>query len=191
MSSNGDILLSSSEIISALLIEQGITTWDQAMKHIQQLPYGRNANRKDLSLVISEGKGTCSSKHALLKAIADENKIDGVKLILGIYKMTEDNTPGIGNHISKSGLSYIPEAHCYLKLNGERKDFTSPSSSISRINNVILCETEIAPGQVSVWKVDFHRQFIKTWRISEGIEMKFDAIWALREKCITALSCSK
>jgi len=65
------------------------------------LPYGRTANRTDLSLVISEQKGTCSSKHALLKEVADLNGIKGIDLIIGIYKMSEANTPGIGDELSK------------------------------------------------------------------------------------------
>ena len=173
-----------------MLIEQGIANWQEAIAYIQQLPYGRNANRKYLSLVISEGKGTCSSKHALLKALVDENSIKGVKLILGIYKMTEENTPGIRNHITKSGLPYIPEAHCYLKIYGARKDLTSGSSSISRIEDAILSETEIDPNQVSEWKVDFHKRFIDAWSVSEGIIMDFDTIWNIRERCINSLSNS-
>ncbi len=187
---NNLIRLSTSETLSALLIERGVTIWDDAISYIQHLPYGRNANRKDLSLVITEGKGTCSSKHAALKTIADENDIEGVQLILGMYKMTQENTPGIGNYITKSGLSFIPEAHCYLLLNGERLDLTSPSSSIGRIENAILIETEMAPNQVSEWKVDYHKQFINAWIISEGIKLDFNAIWEIREKCIAALSNS-
>ena len=185
-----NISLITSEIFSALLIEQGITTWQEATKYIQQLPYGRNANREDLSLVITEEKGTCSSKHALLKSIAQENKIENVKLILCIFKMTIKNTPGIGRHILESGLPYIPEAHCFLSINGERADFTAPSSTIKRIEQDILSETEIAPIQVAQWKVDFHKWYIQAWRISEEIEIDFDTIWEVREKCIISLSDS-
>lgn len=188
--SSKELFLSASETLSALLIARGITTWQEAITHIRKLPYGRNSNRKDVSLVIFERKGTCSSKHAVLKIIAEENKIEGVKLILGIYKMTEENTPGIGDYISKSSLNYIPEAHCYLQVDGERKDYTSLSSSISRISQDILSETEIAPSQVSAWKVDFHKQFIRDWRISEGITAGFDEIWKVREQCISSLSNS-
>ena len=42
---------------------------------IKNLPYGRNANRYDFTLVLSENKGTCSSKHAFLKDFADKNEI--------------------------------------------------------------------------------------------------------------------
>ena len=190
MSLNRNILLNSSEILSALLIVQDITTWQGVTKYIQQLPYGRNKNREDLSLVILERKGTCSSKHAMLKTIANENNIEKVKLIIGLYKMTEENTPGIGNHLQESGLDYIPEAHCYLMINGERADFTSPTAAISKIEKAILLETEIAPNQVTKWKVEFHKQFIRDWIISEAIEIDFDTIWEVREKCIMSLSGS-
>lgn len=188
MRSKDQILVSASETISALLIAKDITTWQEVIKYIQELSYGRNSHRADLSLVISEGKGTCSTKHALLKTIAEENNIAGVQLILGMYKMTEENTPGIGLNISKSGLSYIPEAHCYLKIDGKRKDYTNSSSNIEKIETAILSETEITPNQVSEWKVDFHKKFIKAWRISEGIKMDFETIWLIREQCITSLS---
>ncbi len=184
------VLWATSEMLSGLLLKKGITTWDESVKYIAKLPYGRNTNRIDLSLVISEGKGTCSSKHAFLKALVDENKIPKVKLILGIYKMTQENTPGIGNHITKSGFSYIPEAHCYLEVKGARKDYTGPTSSIRKIENDILKEIEIAPSQVSDWKVNFHKQYIEDWRISEGISAGFDEIWEVREQCILSLSNS-
>lgn len=190
MKQRDNILLNASEILSGLLIAKDITTWQDALSYIQQLSYGRNTNRSDLSLVITNEKGTCSSKHALLKTIANENKIEGVQLILGMYKMTKKNTPGIGDHISKSELPYIPEAHCYLKIHGERRDFTSPSSSIKKIEKDILTEIEIAPSQVAQWKVDFHKQFIKDWNISEGIHKDFDRIWMIREQCISSLSNS-
>lgn len=184
------IILNASETLSSLMIAKEITNWQETLAYIKHLPYGRNSNRVDLSLVITEEKGTCSSKHALLKAIANENKIEAIQLILGMYKMNPNNTPGIGNFITESGLIYIPEAHCYLKINGERVDVTSPASSIAKIEKDILSEIEITPDQVAEWKVDYHKQFIRDWRISEGINMNFDGIWNLRENCISSLSNS-
>jgi hypothetical protein len=37
-----------------------------------ELRYGRNADRADFRLVLSEGRGICSTKHALLAAVAFE-----------------------------------------------------------------------------------------------------------------------
>ena len=40
--------------------------------------------------------------------------------MLGIYEMSDRNTPGVGRVLTAHGLSYIPEAHCYLRCQGER-----------------------------------------------------------------------
>ena len=125
------ILLTSNKEGTKLLKEKGITHWEALLPFVKKLPYGRNDNRHDFNLVIKEMKGSCSSKHAFLKKIALENHIQDVQLILCIYKMTEANTPGIHKHLSVNQLEFIPEAHCYLKLNGIAKDLTSQSSDMS------------------------------------------------------------
>ena len=43
-------------------------SFEELIVKVKNLPYGRNANRYDFSLVLSENKGTCSSKHAFLKS---------------------------------------------------------------------------------------------------------------------------
>jgi len=167
-----------------------IKDWSQLIEYIQQLPYGRTANRTDLSLVISEQKGTCSSKHALLKKVADLNDIKGIKLVIGLYKMSEANTPGIGTHLSDNGLSYIPEAHCYLKVNGVQTDYTSTDAAFQKIQNDILEELEIKPSQISQFKVEYHQQYIKSWlKVNEGTK-SFEELWKIRERCIQNLSAN-
>jgi hypothetical protein len=71
--------LNSSEPLMQLITSLGVENWEDLTAFLKQIPYGRNANRTDFSLVIKENKGTCSSKHAFLKQIADENKIENVK----------------------------------------------------------------------------------------------------------------
>ena len=56
--------------------------WEKTINFVKQIPYGRNSNREDFSLVISENKGTCSSKHAYLKDFANRNNIPNVQLIV-------------------------------------------------------------------------------------------------------------
>ena len=60
--------------LADLLIFDGIETLQQAFNYIAKLPYGRNSNRIDFSLVVKESKGTCSSKHAFLKSLINEQK---------------------------------------------------------------------------------------------------------------------
>lgn len=47
-----------------------------------------------------------------------------VRLMIGIYLMNEDNTPGVGKVLERYGLKEIPEAHCYLRFEGQYLDFT-------------------------------------------------------------------
>lgn len=162
-------------------------TWEDTLSLVQNLPYNRNANRHDLSLVIKEMKGTCSSKHAALKKIAEENNIQNVKLILCLYKMNGANTPGIGKVLEEYSIEYIPEAHCYLKIDGIKHDLTNPNSDIARIENDVLEEKEITADQVAEFKVDFHKSFLRKWIEQSAIKYTFIEVWEIREKCIEAL----
>ena len=180
------VILESEKEATSLLPRK--MNWFEAVSYVQSLPYGRNENRKNPRLVLSEMKGTCSSKHALLKILADENQLEGVELVLAIYKMNHMNTPGIGNSLSTNGLDYIPEAHCFLKINGERKDYTSPNSNIDRIKTDILVEHEILPNQVSEYKVHYHKDYIREWLASNQLRFSFEEIWQIREACIFSLS---
>lgn len=189
-------LFNSKDELTSLTTSLEIKTWNELTKYIQNLPYGRNANRHDLSLILTEQKGTCSSKHAFLKKIADLNEIEDIKLYIGIYKMKKSNTPKIGNILSKNEfdyqLDYIPEAHCYLKINGIEQDFTSNTSDFENLRNYILEEIEIEAHQVNEFKVNYHQEFLKKWienqnQINDCV-INFESLWKLREVCIYNLA---
>ncbi|GEJ35305.1 conserved hypothetical protein [Flavobacterium psychrophilum] len=161
--------------------------WQETINFVKQIPYGRNANREDFSLVISENKGTCSSKHAYLKDFASKNNIPNVQLIIGIYKMNEANT-NIGKILSNNTIDYIPEAHCYLKIDGKTVDVTSKDADFEKIKSDLLQEIEIEPYQVANFKVKYHQEFIKNWLTESNTAFSFEKIWEIREKCIQKLS---
>lgn len=173
---------------SSILENKDVFTWHQLTDFVKNLPYGRNSNRTDFSLIITEQKGSCSSKHAFLKQIADLNNKPNIKLMLGIYKMNAANTPKIGNILIDNHLDYMPEAHCYLSVNGIYEDYTSRNADFKKIKNDILLEQEIEPNQVIEFKVDYHKTFIKSWIKNENIPFNFEDIWAIREDCIANLS---
>lgn len=177
----------SDDKLTTLVQSKGIKSWSDLLEYIWKLPYGRNSNRADFALVLEENKGTCSSKHALLKKIADLNQFGNVKLILGIYKMNESNTPKISSLISDENLEYIPEAHCYLKLNNKRIDITNIDSNINSLRNDIIEELEIEAEQVVNFKVEYHKKFIRKWIEQKNINMSFHEIWTIREACIKRL----
>lgn len=158
------------------------------VEEVKQIPYGRNTNRHDFSLVISENKGTCSSKHAFLKDFADKNNISNVKLHIGIFKMNEENTSKIFPLLSENQINFIPEAHCYLKVDGIPLDVTTSESFYDKIKNVILEEIEIEPFQVSEYKVNYHKDFLKKWIVETNQTKNFEEIWTIRENCIQKLA---
>lgn len=161
--------------------------FNELIEKVRMIPYGRNSNRFDFSLVLSENKGTCSSKHAYLKDFADKNKIENIKLFIGIYKMDERNT-AIGTLLSDNNLEYVPEAHCYLKINSIPIDVTSHKSFYHTIKDAILEEIEIMPTQVVDFKVDYHQNYIKQWIAITNQTKTFEEIWTIREQCIKFLS---
>ena len=175
---------------SDLSIHKGFTDEDQLLGGLRKLPYGRNANRGHFDLVLKEGQGTCSSKHALFSLIAIEQDWVDVKLVLCMYKMTEANTPGIGRELEESDLEYLPEAHCYLNISGNSIDVTSAESDLSRIQSDILEQRVISPNQVDKWKIDFHKNYILNWKKEQGVALNFEDIWHLREICIRNLKTS-
>ncbi|MNF34645.1 hypothetical protein D3C84_154910 [compost metagenome] len=179
--------LTSTDSLTQHVHSLGVETWEDLLLYTKKIPYGRNANREDLSLILKENRGTCSSKHAFLKEIANRNRIPNVKLIIGIYKMNESNTK-IGTILSENNIPFIPEAHCYLKINDERVDCTTANSNFDKIKNDLLEEIEIEPFQVGVFKIDYHQNFIKSWLSKTNSEITFEQIWAVREQCIAFLS---
>lgn len=165
----------------------GIVDFIGLCKFVRKLPYGRNASRYQSELVLTEKKGTCSSKHAFLKKVANEHLENDIELILGIYKMNQENTPGIGNVLSDHHLKYIPEAHCYLKFENKRMDFTNPQSDFSKIEKEVLIERSIQPEDVAEFKVEFHQSFLQEWIKKESLTISLEEVWEIREKCIHSL----
>ena len=104
-----------------------------------------------------------------------------------MYRMNNLNTPKIGETILESGLEYIPEAHCYLKLNNQRIDITNYNSDIENLICDIIEEIEIEPEQVNTFKVDYHKKYIQNWVIENEVKMDFEKIWKIREQCIKKL----
>ncbi|MEM6394892.1 MAG: hypothetical protein AAF741_00995 [Bacteroidota bacterium] len=180
--------LSSKDSLTAHAIRLQVSSWEDLIGHVQHLPYGRISNATDLGLVLSEQKGTCSTKHALLKKMADLNGIDGVELVLGMYLMSEVNTPGIYPILTQHDLEAIPEAHCYLKVEEKRYDFTKPDSDIARIETDILEEVIIQPEQVGTFKRNYHRDYLRKYISKNNIYMSFETLWKIREACIQQLS---
>lgn len=164
----------------------GVPDFREAARYLLSLPYGRTSDRADFALVLSEGRGTCSSKHALLAQLAAEQQVP-LKLMLGIYEMTEANTPGVGRVLASHRLNSLPEAHCYVDCSGQRVDITRSGSEPGEPITRFLHEEIIQPAQVGEYKEAVHRRFLTQWLASSLGRRTPEELWQIREECIAAL----
>ncbi len=183
-----DFELSSDQIYSSRLRELKITSFKEACNFIAKLPYGRNANREDFGLVLSEMKGTCSSKHALLASLALENGHPEVELIAGIFLMNEETHSLLSGFFADKNYPNIPECHCYLRFQGERFDYTDGSNRMEVIAPKIVREQRIDPNQVVDWKIMIHKHYLQGWLTrNPAFQMTLEEIWRDREEAIGLL----
>jgi hypothetical protein len=178
-----DFALNASRPLGGRFAALGIRDYRGAARYVRSLPYGRNSDRSDWLLVLNEGRGTCSTKHALLAELAREHG-RRVALVLGVYEMDESNTPGVGAVLEHNGLRRVPEAHCYLAHEGARVDLTRQGGE-GRIER-FLHEEEIEPRQIGEYKVAAHKKFVRLW--AEERELDPGHVWRAREECIAALA---
>jgi hypothetical protein len=166
----------------------GFDSFEHLAEHVRKLPFGRTSNAQDPLTVLSQGRGTCSAKHQLLAAVEQDCGHSEVQLTVGIYEMTEENTPGVGTVLNAASLTSIPEAHCYLSIEGERFDNTGLSAGTSPPFAALLAEYTVSPMNLSQVKVELHQQTIAALASDHGISK--EAAWAMREACIAALAAT-
>lgn len=174
--------------VSLEFLRRNISDFQAALQFIGNLPYGRNKSRSNFIALFAENCGTCSTKHALLKQLALENSADSVTLIIGLLKMNAANTPAVAATLSGAKLEYMPEAHCYLRINGAITDVMKASSTPDDFINDLLEETSVEPEQVADYKVEYHRRFLERWlRENPEISYTLEELWSIREQCIRDL----
>lgn len=156
------------------------------LSKVKSLPYGRNSNRADYTLVPIEKKGSCSTKHAYIQGIANNNGWKNVRLMLCIYMMTPKNTAAIAPVLNKYKLKKIPEAHTYLEIDGNIIDVTGLADSETSFETSIIHKEEIQPNQIGDYKINWHKQFLIDW--AESTNYTAEELWAIREECIHLLS---
>jgi hypothetical protein len=176
--------------ITAAFLGLGMVHLRHAAQYVCDLPYGRNSCPGDPLIVLGEQRGTCSTKHALLRRLAIEQELD-LALVLGMYEMTEHNTPGVGPVLQRHNLTGLLEAHCYLRTGDRRIDVTRACSegSDGPIAHFIH-EEEIQADQIGEYKTGMHRKFLEKWIAdNDGFGgLSLTKIWAIREECIAQLS---
>jgi len=161
-----------------------------AAQYVARLPYCRNSDPDDPLAVLVEQRGTCSTKHALLRRLAIEQGLP-IALVVGIYEMTGRNTPGIEPVLRRHGLNSLLEVHWYLRTDGKRIDVTKePSEHQVEPIEHFLHEEEIDPRQITHYKIGLHQKFLRDWMAGNAHlrGLSFEQVWSIREECIASLS---
>ncbi len=169
---------------SEAFLGRGVESYRGAAELVWRLPFGRGVRRDDLG-VLSERRGTCSTKHALLARLAHEHGVD-VALVLVIYMMDGQNTPGVGSVLASHGLTTLPEAYCLLRWNGADVDLTR--GKMPALTGPWLSEAVIEPDDIAEHKPAVHRKFLAQWKVAKLPGWTLESLWRAREACIAALS---
>lgn len=172
--------------ISDAFLQKGITSFQAACHFVKNLPYHRNEER-NANCVLKEMQGVCSTKHALLKQLANELDLQEIKMMLGVFKMNAQNTPKVKTVLESSQLDYIPEAHTYFRVNGVLIDLTTSESFTAEFEPDLLYEQEYSPNQIGDWKVNFHKDFLSNYIAKQNWTISLNQLWQVREECIEAL----
>jgi hypothetical protein len=114
--------------ISNKFLELGISSFRAACQYVHALPYGYNSNRDDLMILFKEGRGSCTTKHAVVATLARELGLEIVKNI-GIYPMTEELVTGTAAILKTYDLPYLPMIHCFLAHERYRVDLTEGNAN--------------------------------------------------------------
>ncbi len=181
----------SSRKLSAALRKMNINTFLQAARFVCLMPYQRNRDPGNPLNVLSEQRATCSGKHQLLAQLAHENNCNDWQLVIGLYKMTAENTSRIGAVLQKHGLDAMLEAHTYLKYNGQIVDFTSPAFNAKhRFAADLYSETPVSPEELFAKKASLHREALAVWAAENNLISQYSVaeLWTIREECIAALA---
>lgn len=166
----------------------GLRSFMGLAEYVRELPYRRTED-SDADAVLAEGCGTCSSKHRLLAVVAHESGHTNIRLTVGIYEMSERNTPGVGGILYAAALPFIPEAHCYLTIAEQRLDFTGLSAGEAPVFDSLTAERFTEPDELSTVKRAFHCAYLRDWARIRGLSL--DRVWRVRESCIAALSANR
>ena len=181
-----DVTISAAGPVATAFRARALRSLCSAAQYVRDIPYGRITDRTQPLRVLEEKRGTCTTKHALLAMLAAEHGVD-LALTVGIYEMTEANTPGVGAVLAAQGLAAIPEAHCYLTWNGQRIDVTRAVVAAEPIRH-FLHEERISPTQIGEYKIALHQHFLRVWLAHNRPELEPERAWGIREACIAALS---
>ena len=114
--------------ISEKFLEIDITSFKEACLYVHNLPYGYNTNKDDELILFKENMGSCTTKHGVIAALAEELGIPMRKKV-GIYKLTEEIADGAEKIMKEYSVPFIPMVHCFLEYENYWFDLTEGNNN--------------------------------------------------------------
>ena len=125
--------------------ELGAATFREACRIAHGLPYGHPSAPEEPLALFRERRGTCTTKHDAIAALARELDLP-VRKRLGVYAMTESLVTGMSAVLERHGMPYLPMLHCFLTAGEHRVDLTAGNRNGKNGTIVeFLVTTEVPP----------------------------------------------
>ena len=109
--------------MSRKFLELNISSFKDACLYVHKMDYGINTNMDDKMILFKEKCGSCTTKHAVIAALANELDIPLYKHVC-VYKFTEEITTGVDEILKKYEIPYVPMVHCFLVYEKYHFDLT-------------------------------------------------------------------
>lgn len=163
----------------------GIGSFHDACLWVHRLPYGEALPGPPVSALLTGLRGTCTTKHAAIAALAAELRL-AVQRQIGFYRMDAAMVPGIDTLLTPLGLSFVPAVHCFLDGMGTTIDLTAGNRD-GRAQPIRSYDF-VVPVAADATRDDVDRLFVEHLPRYHAIEPKLaamptDAIVALVAAC--------
>ncbi len=169
--------------VSKQFLKKQLINFHSAINYVYPLKYVPPSEPFNFHLVLEEEKGTCSTKHALLVALAIELKLP-IQLGLGIYPITPHRFPMIKNILNQFSIPYIPESHNFMVINDTFLDITFPGACTILSPTDIMQEEIILPEQITTYKSEMHKAYLKKWFQENNFSFTLEDFYEARRLCI-------
>lgn len=182
-----NFILDEHKPLGSELCKKGYTHFHQVVKLVHHFGYKRISNLDDLSLVLEEKVGTCSSKHGYLKALAEENNQNEIKLKCAYFEFQSKFMPQLKKDFEKLGLTSELEGHCYLSYHNHVLDITTDKLDYTMFIDYkdLLVVDDLPSNECGHIKQKRHEKLFKEWCQDQGVD--FEKAWDLRWRVIKEL----
>lgn len=163
-----------------------VPDFQAACAWLQALPYGKNSRSDDLMVLFKDGCGTCTTKHGVAAALAEELGLPVRKHIV-FYKLDPSVRRGIDPILEKRNVAFVPTTHCILgegihfvdlthgNLTGKLKDLTEFELYVAVRPDFTAAEL----AELYEWGLAWYRRNFPALG-----QLSADQIRALRRECL-------